>query len=392
MLRPRTSVLNHGALAMVVAAGLALSGCVSSPAVSSGPTGRPVTSPTSPAPTPSTDAPVVDHAIHLVDFGDGPGNLGAFAVSSRYLVRAQPDDVTAVEVIRLVDRKVILRHRPSGGENVITTFAGLAGDRLVLLDANIQDEQTADVGFIVNLATGRQISVSSVRGALTPAPTGAQGVVYPNGDWYYSAQTAGNFENCVGMIDLNTLKATTINCTTRPNTIWYVHPSDGTATWTTLHSGQITGCRSAQGLRVGKPYLLGPANDCDIFDAATLGDWTLWTDQLRNDLEPYILLHAAEGTQTFTLGMMHPQSLVICGGYAYWRAGGQAPESIVRWRPGDVVPQTVLTPDSALLTAASEATLWPAGCNDNVLTIMVTRYHDQDPKATVQVLAVEPDA
>ncbi len=341
----------------------------------------------------SGSSTALDVPVRLIDGGTGPASLTASVISVRYIVRAQPGDLNGVEVIRRSDHSVVLRHTPAHEGRFVTTFAGLAGDRLVLLDADTSDNSVPDIGYIYDLSSGRETAVSSIRSAPTVSPFGAQGTVDSDGSWYYSAQTHGAFANCVGEINLNTLQARTVECAPGNGVIFYVNTTDTGATWDTFAAPSYSSCRTGRGSSNGRLFSVGPATDCDIFDTAVIDGWHLWSDQSRGTLQPYIPLWASDGNTATPLGLVKPQSVVVCGGYAYWKAGAatkRSHDTVIHWRPGPAQPQTILTVTAVAGSSEDDETLWLEGCNDNVLTISVHRDYLSTGNATVQLLAVQP--
>ncbi len=359
----------------------------------------------SPAPSvaPTTAGPVADQQAKLVDFGTGPslGDDPTVAVNARYLVRPDASDPNTIDAIRLSDRHVVIRHRPADDKTFQTTFAALAGDRLVLLDEDIASDdsmtsgsgKSGDIGFVYNLTTGAKTAVSSIASAPTPSPYAAEGVVNADGDWYYSAQTKGHFANCVGELNLITLKGHMVECASGKGAIWYVNSTSNGVAWTELSDGSITGCRTGRALVNGSVVTVGPAGNCTTFDTATLDGWSLWSDQSRTELVPYLPLHASNGTApAVALGNVRAMDLEVCGGYAYWITGamvGGSHDNLMRWQPGGTT-QTVLEVNAVPGSLIEDDSILPYGCNDNILTISVNRYHEATHGYTVQVFAIMP--
>ena len=369
------------------------------------PTTAPQTIPTaSPSPSAQLSTPPPLQAPKLVDAGIGPDEgFGAVAAaSSRYVIRPNPADLHGVEVVKRAGGQVILRHRPIDEGRFETTGVAIAGDRAVIADEDVTDDDSMALGsrkrpavvYVVDLSTGHQSPLSALHSAPHPSPyAAAQDVTGPGNLWYYSAQTAGHYANCIAALNLHTLQGKLIYCAPGTGQVFFIKTGDRGAAWMTLPGGSLSLCRTAAGIDAGTTYAIA-SGDCDVFDVARLGPWRLWSDQGHTDMQPYIPLHAANGATTAELGDMRPQSLVVCGGYAYWDVQSRVPDSIdnlVRWKPGWSRAQTVLVPNAIKGSKTEDELIWPEGCNDDILTITVVRYYDASATSTLQILTITPD-
>ncbi len=296
-------------------------------------------------------------------------------------------------VVRRSDGKVILKHTPND-KLYETTFAGLNSDTLVLVDEDVVSGDSmgpgsskgSATGVIVDLNSGRQTLARTVPGAPTLAAYGAQGWVSPSGKWYYGAQTKGNFANCVGEIDLHALTGRTIECAPRGGAIFYVNYGESGPAWTTSASHSLGSCRTGHALINTTIIDVGPSDACDTFDTTTLAGWQLWSTQGTSS-QPFVPLTAATAGQQHDLGLMRPQTLLTCGGYAYWTTGKAqvgAGTTLMRWSP-TTEPVVIFRPDGD----PDNLLFYPQGCNDGHLTLTVFRY-DNKGSATAQLFDLPP--
>lgn len=262
------------------------------------------------------------------------------------------------------------------------TYAALYRNLLVVLDEDVEgvDDMSADTGkqpddvWIYNLASGRRTAVNTLDGAPRPSPYAAQSHIDQRGRYYYLAQNRGGFSNCVGEVDLNTLRARTVHCVTPPQVIFWLGSAGTGVTWTETRSSHGKPCRSSRWFDGATVRGLGPANSCGTFDNAVLGGWRFWNIQGIESFNSTVPLVASDGKITQNLGPMRPQNLTVCGSYAYWLVQEvRAPSRMVRWKPGSAV-QDVYTAEQLGDSSPDDVVLAASGCSDGHLSIAVTRF------------------
>ncbi|MFG2169309.1 hypothetical protein [Micromonospora chersina] len=313
---------------------------------------------------------------------------GVFAVSARYVVRPDPRELRSVVVERRGTGAVVISHQLPD-RRFQTDFAGIHGDKAVLVDEDVRSSDETKVnarGWIYDLTTGHATPVTDVPGAPPLSRYGPQAAMSTDGKYYYSASVHGGFSNCVGEIDLATMRGRVVDCASKGGSILYVNSGDAGATWTHFTSAGFDGCRVGRGIRMGKSVTIAP-DACDTFDTATLGALQLRTTQTPGQpMQPAFPLVATDGTTTTELGDARGQSLIVCGGYAYWKrdVGGATPaQDLLRWRPGRP-PEVVFHQPEPPSDSTEAVLLTPKACNDgSVLTVAVTRTTGGSFVATV---------
>ncbi|MEU8818160.1 hypothetical protein [Actinoplanes sp. NPDC048796] len=341
--------------------------------------------------TPASEPPTI------TDLGTVPvGELGAPAVADdRYLVR--PAD-TSGRAVAIVDRRTgetVLRHR-TARQRLSVTFTALYHQRAVILEEDIDgiDSMSADTSkqpdtvWIYDLSTGRRKSASQVAGAPQPSPYAAQSHVDERGRYYYLAQNHGGFSNCVGEIDLTTLRGRTVACVASPSVIFWLGSASTGVTWTETRSVNGKPCRTSRWFDGDTVRSIGPAGSCGTFDNAVLGTWRMWSAQSVESFDTKVPLTASDGTTTRDLGPMRPQNLIVCGPYAYWLVNDvDRPSRLVRWRPGSDV-QDVYAADRLGDSTPDDVLLSPQGCADGHLSLGVSRVTGSG--FTLRLLSVAP--
>ncbi|GHJ54582.1 hypothetical protein Nm8I071_38890 [Nonomuraea sp. TT08I-71] len=340
--------------------------------------------------SPRGSTPAVTPAAGSTRVGVWPSQdfSGVFAVSPGYAVRPDPRQLRSVVVERRATGAVVIRHHLTD-ERFQTDFAGIHGDKVVLVDEDVVSPDATKGnarGWIYDLATGHVTAVTDVPGAPPLSRYGPQAAMSADGKYYYSASVDGGFSNCVGEIDLPTMRGRVVDCAKTGGSILYVNSGDAGATWTHFTSGGFDGCRVGRGIRMGKPVTIAP-DACDTFDTATLGTWQLRTTQTPGQpMQPALPLVAIDGTTRIDLGEARGQSLIVCGGYAYWKRDVRGPtpaQDLLRWRPGRP-PEVVFRQPEPPSDSVEAMLLTPKACTDgSVLTVAVTRTTGVSFTATV---------
>ncbi|MEV4517442.1 hypothetical protein AB0K00_51865 [Dactylosporangium sp. NPDC049525] len=318
---------------------------------------------------------------------------GVFAVSAKYVVRPDPRDTRSVVVERRGTGAgtdgggVVLRHQVPD-RRFQTDFAALYGDVVVLVDEDVESPEGAKGGargVIHDLATGRAVNVAEVPGAPPLSRYGPQATVSADGRYIYSAGVGGGFSNCVGEVDLGTMRGRTVECAPEGQFILYVRSGEHGATWTLFKGAGFGGCRVGRGIRAGVPYTIAP-DACDTFDTASVGGWHVRTVQQPGAaVQPASPITATDGTHVVDLGVARGQSLIGCGGYVYWKREIDG-EELVRWRPG-AAPEVVLRVPQPPSDSPEAVLLTPKACSDGtVLTAAVTRTTGGPFTATVYTI------
>jgi hypothetical protein len=313
-------------------------------------------------------------------------------VSARYIVRPDPRQLRSVVVERRGTGAVVVRHRLTD-QRLQTDFAGIHGDKAVLVDEDVEspDETKLDArGSIYDLTTGHATAVTDVPGAPPLSKYGPQAAMSTDGKYYYSASVHGGFSNCVGEVDLATMRGRVVECARAGGSILYVNSGDAGATWTYFKSAGFDGCRVGRGVRMGKPVTIAP-DHCDTFDTATVGTWQVRTTQTPGQtIQAAFPLVATDGTTRIDLGKARGQSLIVCGGYAYWKreVSGTAPaQDLLRWRPGRP-PEVAFHQPEPPSDSAEAVLLTPTACSGGtLLTVAVTRTTGGSFVATVFTLS-----
>ena len=308
------------------------------------------------------------HPGLLYSFGQlGPARPGGtYVISADYQVRAQPGQPDTLVVTRRSDQRVVrVQAPPAGPVAYRTTFAGISGEVLVV---GYETAQHVDPtrALLIDLATGTSTPLDQVAGATPMSWSTAVGAVV-DGVYYYLANAVNETLDCVGEVDLASLRGRTVECGKFGDWLKDLHATDDGASWLHFHGSSYQVCREGRTVHSGVPAPVGPVTDCGTFDTTVLHGWQLWgTAPLGSDAPATEQLAATDGRTTVPLGVAAPRSLLACGGYAYWLPD-PARHALVRWRPGGDIEQ-VLRDDSG--TGPGVAAL---SCADRVLTVVLQR-------------------
>lgn len=319
--------------------------------------------------TPAAPMPTV--ATTKVGVWPSLGFGGVFAVTSSYVIHPDPADPRTTVVAKRGDDSVILRHRVND-RRFETDFAGLYRDWAVLVDEDAESGQAGKAGaqgWIYDLRTGGSTAVSKIPGAPPLSMFGPQATITSDGKYDYSASVGSGSSNCVGEIDLTRMQGRTVECAKEGEMILYVNTGDRGATWTYFKGGGFDACRVGRGVQDGQLFTIA-ADECDTFDTAAVGGWSVRSVQSPSQpIQPAMPLTATHEGATVKLGDMRGQSLIGCGGYAYWKrdVAGDAPaQEIMRWRPDgevELVYRQAETPSNS----ADSVLLTPRSCNEGIL-------------------------
>jgi hypothetical protein len=362
-----------GRLAATLATITALTGCAA--ATTTGP-GATSASPARPGATgPSGELPAIPVTVSWHDLGQFPGLSAVAVASTRYLVR-QEDGESGVTVTRLADGAVVLRHRPASGQYA-STFADLAGDRLVVADEDVEGDKDPGLSYIYDLATGRRTSLASIPSATPLSPFAAQAAVTDDGRYYYQATsgTGANHRTCVALLDLTKLAGRPVECSPDKASIvgYYVIAAEDGAAWMNWKDSQHAGCRSGRAVSAsGTADIAKPAN-CLMLAATVVGGWQVWSGTDVAGSPPAIVpLRATDGDRVVQLGPTDGVTITSCAGYAYWRYSDPAAHTIQlrRWKPGTDTVEIVYSLDDPPDTPGLRQVVH-SGCADGLLTVSV---------------------
>ncbi|WP_189330189.1 hypothetical protein [Actinoplanes ianthinogenes] len=321
----------------------------------------------------------------------GVGNM--LIANDRYQVMPGDPARRSVKVIVRATGKVLFVH-PVPHHGYELTYSGLYRDRLVMVDDDVLSPNTMTPDSpakppevtVYNLSTGRRTRIEAILGAPTPSLYVSQGYVDASGRFLYGAQSKGGFADCVGQIDLVAMRGRTVTCVPKPAGIFWLGSASTGVTWTGIKLKGDKQCRFSGWLDGDTVRPMSGTSECGSFDNAVLDGWQIWSEQDLDVIKPEIPLTASDGTQKIDLGMISPQTLQVCGSYAYWRVTKDGePDSIVRWKPGSPI-HTVYTAETEGKSSYDDVILFPDGCSDSHLTVSVTRLVGT---STVKLLYVD---
>ncbi|BCJ47830.1 hypothetical protein GCM10010168_21890 [Actinoplanes ianthinogenes] len=313
--------------------------------------------------------------------------------NDRYQVMPGDPARRSVKVIVRATGKVLFVH-PVPHHGYELTYSGLYRDRLVMVDDDVLSPNTMTPDSpakppevtVYNLSTGRRTRIEAILGAPTPSLYVSQGYVDASGRFLYGAQSKGGFADCVGQIDLVAMRGRTVTCVPKPAGIFWLGSASTGVTWTGIKLKGDKQCRFSGWLDGDTVRPMSGTSECGSFDNAVLDGWQIWSEQDLDVIKPEIPLTASDGTQKIDLGMISPQTLQVCGSYAYWRVTKDGePDSIVRWKPGSPI-HTVYTAETEGKSSYDDVILFPDGCSDSHLTVSVTRLVGT---STVKLLYVD---
>lgn len=327
-----------------------------------------------------TDLPWQDLGISPIE-----GSLGVYVVSKDYVVRQIA--LTATEVIRREDGRVVVRHEASSPAYE-TIFADIAGDRVVIMDEEVgigpDGEKDAAQAYVYDLATGRRTDVSTIPSAPRLAIAGS-GTVTDDGRFYFGASDNGRTDNCVGMLDLETMRGTTVACADeKDGVIFRVSSGDGGATWLDVKGPTFDDCREGKAVRDGSVVTMRPPG-CATNETTTLGGWDVRT---WGTLTFGAHVEAADKETTMQLDAGFVTHLVECGGWAYWHFHDDDSQimQVRRWRPNHE-PEIAYSVNTPPDTSPDALWLAPTGCADGILTVAVQRM--EPDSETVQIVILQ---
>lgn len=339
---------------LVVAIVVGVGGCTTSVPQEGGPPMTSEARPTTMTPSAAASAaPIVEVKLSWQNLGRRPGLSAVTTVSPRY-VAWQSTDLLGITIERRNDHVVMLRHRADKAQYE-PTLVDIFADYAVIVeeDTHGEDGKRPARAFIYNLLTGHRTSVSSIKSAPALSVFGAQAAVTDDGQFYYSASRHDGKSDCVGHIDLRTLKADTVECA-RPGSGgtagYYISEAEEGVAWLNHAAGDFGSCRTGRVIRHGKVSDLRPRGTCATLGTTAVADWDVSSgpNAPGPNPPPDVPIRATDGNQLVDLGRADGVTPTACGDYAYWRVTDTSTASIQirRWRPGAATVETIYRMDN----------------------------------------------